>query len=270
MASWEGWKEIGGATLSGPAACGGHVDLFVRGTDYYVHHTRLEGATFPAEFEPWTRIPDLLTSAAPAATVHNGSVYVFAVADGSIRYCRRSGSTLTGWQQVPGRGFTDIGVTAGVLVARTDDGLFQTTAFDGSGAVLSFRGWRTVDDGFKSHSAPAITQFGAGYHLFLRGLDDAIWFRTLGADRVSWGAWREVPGGGRTTAAPAAAAGLLAVRGTDDALHYNSFDGGFSWTGWRRVPGGLSHDAPALAHAGGFFTLAVRGTNNGVYYNMYD
>lgn len=271
MANWEGWKEIGGATPSGPTACGSHVDLFVRGTDNFVHHTRLEGGTYPAEFESWYRIPGALTSVAPASAVHNGAAYVFVVKDdGEIIYSRWNESAPDSWQKVPGRGFTAVGATSGVLIARTADGLFQSTAFDGSGSALSFHGWRWVDEGFKSHSAPAITQFGAGYHLFLRGLDDAIWYRTLGADRVSWGTWREVPGGGRTTAAPAVAQGMLAVRGTDDGLHHNSFDGGIHWTGWRKVPGGLTHDAPALAHAGGFFTLAVRGTNNGVYYNMYD
>lgn len=270
MANWEGWREIGGATLSGPAACGGNVDLFVRGTDNRVHHTRLKGGTFPAEFDHWTPIAGMLTSAAPAAAVHNGSVYVFVINDHSeIVYSRWNGSSADPWQKAPGNGFSAVAVTAGVLVARTTDGLFQSTAFDGSGHVLTFSGWKWVDHGFKSHSAPAITQFGSGYHLFLRGLDDAIWYRTLNADRVSWGAWHQVPGNGKTTAAPAAALGLLVVRGTDDGLHHNSFDG-MNWSGWAKVDGGLTHDAPALAHAGGFSTLVVRGTNNGVYYNMYD
>ena len=63
---------------------------------------------------------------------------------------------------------------------------------------------------------------------------------------------------------------LVVVRGTDNGLHYNSFDGGFNWDGWKRVPGeGATMDSPALAHASGYNTLVVRGLVNGVHYTFY-
>src|SRR5215218_9850055 len=101
-------------------------------------------------------------------------------------------------------------------------------------------------------SAPAITRFGAGFFLFVRGIDNHIHYKSLGSNRESWGVWQRIPDG-LTPSAPAVASGLLLVRGTDDRLYHNSFDGSAGWTGWERLPGGLTRDAPALAHAPGYF-----------------
>ncbi|MFI7094843.1 hypothetical protein [Streptomyces lydicus] len=140
--------------------------------------------------------------------------------------------------------------------------------FDGAGPVLSWNGWRDVPDGV-TPSAPSITDFGAGYFLFVRGTNDGIHYKSLGADRASWGVWNEVSGGGRTFDAPAVARSLLVVRGTDDQLHYNAFDGGSNWAGWHRAEGG-TFSAPALTHAGGFFALVVRGVDDSFHSNFYD
>ena len=132
-----------------------------------------------------------------------------------------------------------------------------------------WRGWADVPDEGRTPSAPAITDFLPGFFLFVRGTDDDIHYRSLGSDRVSWGAWQRVAGQGRTHSAPAVARGLLVVRGTDDQLHHNGFTGGSDWSGWQIVPGGLTHDAPSLAHAGGFHALVVRGTDDGIHYNLF-
>jgi subtilisin family serine protease len=78
-------------------------------------------------------------------------------------------------------------------------------------------------------------------------------------------------GHGRADALSALAAALpsgvhLVVRGMDNAIHHNRFNG-TSWTGWTSLPG-RTLDAPILA-ATGTVQLVVRGTDNGIYHNRF-
>jgi hypothetical protein len=269
MASWQGWHEVpgGGRTPGGPGVSE-NPDVFVRGMDDTVFHNRLLGGS---QWSGWQQLPGLTTSSAPATTVQHSNVYVFARAnDGRIFYTRWDGVAAVSWQEVPGGERTDaaVGVAAGVLVARRADGGIRFNTFDGAGPILSWRGWADVPHEGRTPSAPAITEFGAGFFLFVRGTDDGIHYKSLGSDRVSWGVWQRVDGGA-TPSAPAVAKGTLVVRGTDNGLHHNSFDGGSRWNGWQRVPGdGVTPDAPGFAHNQGFFTLVARGMDNGIHFNL--
>jgi hypothetical protein len=61
----------------------------------------------------------------------------------------------------------------------------------------------------------------------------------------------------------------LAVRGTDNAIYHNRFNG-IAWTGYTRL-GGASPSRPALAAGpNGRLELVVRGTDNGIYHNRFD
>jgi hypothetical protein len=87
---------------------------------------------------------------------------------------------------------------------------------------------------------------------------------------ATWSGWSEVPGGGLTTDAPAAVnyhhKHYVFVRGTDDHIYVNRYDG--SWTGWSEVPGGgLSLSAPAAAVYRDTLRLYVRGTDSRIYVN---
>lgn len=60
----------------------------------------------------------------------------------------------------------------------------------------------------------------------------------------------------------------LFVRGTDNKIYINVFDGS-SWTGWSEVPGGgATPDAPGVVkYKKKALRLFVRGTDNRIYVN---
>src|SRR5688500_6523694 len=91
------------------------------------------------------------------------------------------------------------------------------------------------------------------------------------APAQSWSGWRQVPGGGATTAGPATAvfedSNHVFVRGTDDRIYLNRYDGA-TWTGWSEVPGGGR--TPSPPHAAVYrdrLHLFTRGTDNRMYLN---
>jgi Tol biopolymer transport system component len=61
----------------------------------------------------------------------------------------------------------------------------------------------------------------------------------------------------------------LVIRGTDDGIYENRFDG-VSWSGWTALPGATA-DIPGLASSGdSMLDLVVRGTDDGVYHNHFE
>jgi photosystem II stability/assembly factor-like uncharacterized protein len=60
----------------------------------------------------------------------------------------------------------------------------------------------------------------------------------------------------------------LAVRGADNGIYHNRYDGA-TWLGWTQLPG-ATLDSPALAMTGGMLDLVVRGTDNSIYHNRFD
>ncbi|MEU1868503.1 hypothetical protein [Streptomyces gardneri] len=269
MAAWLGWKKIPmGGTQVAPAASGS-VNIFARGDDSVVYQSGLPSGQLNGSFSPWVGLYGLTSNVGPAATMHGESTYVFACSGGTSRvfYTRWNGSGADGWHEVVGlEGVAHISAASGVIAVRNgNDNTLRYNTFDGSGPVLSWGDWRTVD-GITTAHGPAITAFGSGYVLVGVAETGKPWYRDLGADRTSWGAWKPV-GGGQTYDAPAMAQSMLVLRGTDNALHWNSYDG-LSWAGWNSAQGQTAN-APALAHSGSFFTLAVRGMDNRVNYAFY-
>ncbi|WP_128642880.1 hypothetical protein [Streptomyces sp. SS] len=247
------------------------MNVFARGDDHVVYQNGLNAGQFNGGWSGWKGLYGLNTTLGPATTVQDGSVYVFAQNNSRIYYTRWNGTGADGWQEVPGGQLTDFtpGVAPGVIVARQANGGIRYNTFDGSGPVLTWYHWRDVPDQGRTPSAPAITKYGNGYFLFVRDYYSGIQYKSLNANRATWGVWTTVPGGGKTPDAPAVASELLAVRGTDDRLHWNVFNGWSHWTGWNTV-GGKTYSAPALTHAGGFYALVVRGTDDGIHYMFYD
>jgi hypothetical protein len=86
-----------------------------------------------------------------------------------------------------------------------------------------------------------------------------------------WSNWAEIPGGGATPDAPAAATyngfEYAFVRGTDNKIYVNLHNG-VSWRGWQEVPGaGATPSAPAATVFNNTLYLFVRGTDNKIYVN---
>jgi TPP-dependent pyruvate/acetoin dehydrogenase alpha subunit len=113
----------------------------------------------------------------------------------------------------------------------------------------------------------------AGIVLSLTGLTASASARQAPMHRdhpATWSGWSEVFGGGLTSDAPAAVnyhhKHFLFVRGTDDHIYVNRFDG--SWTGWSEVPGGgLTLSAPEAAVYRDTLRLYVQGTDSRIYVN---
>jgi hypothetical protein len=71
-----------------------------------------------------------------------------------------------------------------------------------------------------------------------------------------------------TTGPPAPTRVSMVVRGTDNGIYHNRFDG-TRWLGWIALPG-MTADTPALASSGGMVELVIRGTDNHVYHNRFN
>jgi hypothetical protein len=94
----------------------------------------------------------------------------------------------------------------------------------------------------------------------------------LAVQSQQWDGWKHAPEAGLTFDAPAVTTynnKLYAfVRGTDNGLHFASFNG-TSWDGSHSVPGGgLTLNAPAVTSYNNKLYLVTRGsTGNGIHYN---
>lgn len=243
MARWDGWSAVpgGGRTFSAPAVTMGHgLRLVVRGRDDGVHHNRFDGSSW----DGWQEVPGVeQTSSAPGALAIDRALTAFIRhADGGIHWnaLTHGSNGWRGWEEIPGGGRTPSGPAA-LAYHRFDLGLIDP-------------------------------------HVFVRGTDDGIHFNSLSEGR--WTGWRAVPGGGRTPSTPAVASVSgaipgtnelhLCVRGTDDGLHHNRFDGS-DWSGWSAVPGGgRTFDTPAAVEFAGELHLFVRGTDDGLHFNRFD
>ncbi|MFF7442739.1 hypothetical protein [Streptomyces sp. NPDC008122] len=287
MAEWQGWQSAGGKTFSPPSvtARGNGLHLFIRDENNRVMRRRYDGSSW----DPWKEMPGgQLTYTGPAATtLGDEALYVFVrEANGIIswnRHPRKSATNWDGWKSVPiGETPSEPATMADsnwvVLCVRgTDDKLhWISTGGDIWGE------WNRVGDGV-TYSSPAIAWYPGGFlnpndqmHLVVRGTDDGLHHITHTGD--DWGdGWHQV--GGKTFSAPALThfSGSffeseevhLAVRGTDDHIHHNSYDGD-SWEGWSQVPDGMTYDAPALTEYDEDLYLFVRGTDDAVHYNVYN
>jgi len=125
--------------------------------------------------------------------------------------------------------------------------------------------------GIVGDPAAACSQPGTnGYDLFVRGTDNAVWWRheTSG----TWGSWVSL--GGSVTSSPAAASSrsnelYVAARGTNGQLYRTyTLDGGINWSGWVSRGGNmLAGTGPAiLIETTGGFQYACIGTNHQLYW----
>ncbi|HYG60861.1 MAG TPA: hypothetical protein VD902_22515, partial [Symbiobacteriaceae bacterium] len=135
---------------------------------------------------------------------------------------------------------------------------------EAEGGPLGARGWtawKKIPTG-ATLDTPAPVRFGGNLHLFVRGTDNGIYWNRM-SRQTGWGEWRELPGGGRTTAAPCAVEFgnrmHVFVRGTDDRLYQNTHTGGNNWTGWSQVPGNaVTPSGPAITVHNGVLYLFIR------------
>jgi hypothetical protein len=204
----------------------------------------------------------------------------------------------SGWSEVPGNGITDVALAAAfagwgmIYLFRKglDDNKIYLNTFNHLNNAWS--GWSEVpgdgntDAGLAAASIAGTTTAGNIY-LFRKGLDDRVYLNILahgpsitsGVTTDTWSGWSEVPGGGATDVALAAAALLQDVylfrKGLDDnRIYFNRFNRlTRDWSGWSEVPGGVTTNV-ALAAApfsdgptAQNIYLSAKGINDKIYLN---
>jgi hypothetical protein len=151
--------------------------------------------------------------------------------------------------------------------ARADDGSVLEKHWTGSG----WSDWSSI--GGYATSGPAAAGYGNTIQVFVRGGDGAIYWNVLSGG--SWRGWQSL--GGVATSAPAAAVRRgplgyldLAVRGTDNAIWFQTFVPGKGWSGWSSIGGNLT-TAPTLdSQADGIVNVFARGTDGTLFQKSWD
>lgn len=117
-------------------------------------------------------------------------------------------------------------------------------------------------------------------YLFMKGDNDHIYKNEMlisgqGAKDI-WYGWSEVPGGGTTDAALAAAYSYynhyfyLFMKGMNNHIYLNNVSANGKWSGWSEVPGGGTTNAPLAAECHDNPYLFMKGMNNRIYLNKMD
>jgi parallel beta-helix repeat protein len=136
----------------------------------------------------------------------------------------------------------------------------------------SFSGWVYLDGA--SSSAPTLTSDDTTMCLVVRGLDNAIYYRTFNPFSNNWNAWSSLPG---TTCDSPSAALLdgklhIVVRGLDgNSLWHSTTDiASDAFSGWQIVEG-ATNSKPTLTASDGNdqVYLVVRGLDSVIYYKTW-
>jgi hypothetical protein len=163
------------------------------------------------------------------ATVYGGILRLFVrdvyQSDGRIFEIGYSGSSWSGYQEVPGSGLTHKGPTTAVykqrlwlFVAGLDNFLYRNIR-NGTG----WTGWSALPGVATTGVEPGAVTYAKKLWLFIRTDSGEIYRRKYG---TSWSTWAQVPGGATPSGPSATKHGnrlWLLVRGTDDGIHYNRF-----------------------------------------------
>ena len=204
-----------------------------------------------AAWTGWGEVPGGgLTPDAPATTNYEDTNYVFVRGtDNRIYQNRYNGANWTGWSEVPGGGLTPSAPYAVkyrgglyLFVRGLDNRVWLEPLQRGR---LERMGQRCPVTGRRSPARrPPYTATGS-----CSSSAAATTGSTAAGTTADWSqAGRRCPGDGLTPSAPHPIVYRdrvhLFVRGTDNAIYQNRFDGS-SWTGWSQVPGGgLTTSAP--------------------------
>jgi hypothetical protein len=241
------------------------VDSFIRDPDNRIYY----GGSITGTWSGWIGLPGS-TPDSPAATTCGGMVHVAVRGgDDGIYYgnVTLSTSVFSGWNKLPGST-----PSAPALAAASDCTLYLAVRGSDNGIYLNVRtggswsGWQRLPGA--TVDGPAVTVAGSVLHFAVRGGDGSgIWHGRMDRGASEWLGWSNVPGS--TPSKPALAAAsetevCLAVRGSDNRIYVNKWDGA-AWAGWSIIPTGSTPSGPSVTIANGQLYLAVRGMDNGIY-----
>lgn len=243
---------------------GGHA-VYVRGTDGRIWWRTVEAFGSPAYSTSWRPLPGVTASGPDVVQVAGTELWLAARSTTSTLLVRRqSGATFGGWQSLGG-----VITSAPVLMVQGGTARIWAFARGNDGAVwYRVRGdngvwapWRTI--GGRLTSAPDAVYYGFGSPDIVvqgRGLDGAVWARSLTLSSGVWTPWQQA--GDQTTSATSTVRSDQVFRIT-------------YWRGPRNQVlsivdgpspndlGGIATSAPDAAYGGA--VVAVRGADNALW-----
>jgi hypothetical protein len=153
------------------------------------------------------------------------------------------------------------------LFARGSDGALLWRHFDGS----VWGDWTPL--GISATSGPAAVAYGGAVHVFVRGPDGGIYQDSYA--NGAWNGWSAL--GGYATSAPGVAVRRgplnyldLVVKGSDDAIYFQSYVPGSGWSGFSSIGGHLTSAATVDSQQDGIVNVFSRGTDGSVYQKSWN
>lgn len=249
--------------------------LVVRGLNnkiYYRTHTSSSNS-----WESWNVVPTGLTCDSPAAALYSGKLYLvvrgmdgyslwfgwITLADGSFSgWTRLSGAT----ESAPALVSYDSRLT---LVARGLDDYVYYRIYDCT--TESWSSWKAIPNGTTCDS-PAAAALNGYLHIVVRRSDgSSLWHGYLDISTDDFYGWQRVSGA--TLSRPTLTASetvnrlYLVVRGLDDRIYYNAWNGA-GWDGWKVLPNGVTCDGLAATLVDTELHVVVRGlTGNDLWHS---
>jgi len=231
--SWEVWTQLpSGATPSGVAVArhGGKIYLAVRGMNDKIYYGELDELT--EEFSGWTYVGGS-TPSKPAIAIDPDAGYLWIVV----------------------RGMNDR-----IYIKGRDLSSGTWTA------------WEKLPG--STSEAPAATAHANQLFIAVKGSEDnSIWFGAYDESSRTFSGWNKVSGA--TPSAPDLAVDssgnvYLAVRGTNNKIYINKYDG-TNWLGWEQVPTGTTAQGPAIAFDldGNLHVMVTSSSGDGSIYHCY-
>jgi hypothetical protein len=229
--SWNGWNVLPGSTIDSPAAAmlGNQLHFVVRGSDgHSLWYGYLRNVTDPGSFSDWTLLSGA-TSSAPTLT-SNGTTLCLVVRglDNSIYYRIYD----TGTQVWQGWSVSPSGTTCDKLAAS----MLGTTL------SIVVRGFSLID----------------------AAANNTLLYSTVNLTDNAFSGWTllsgATPSSPTLTASQPSNSLYLTVRGNDNRIYYNTWNGS-NWQGWNALPTGTTIDAPAATIVGDKLYFVVIGTD---------
>ena len=287
---WSGWTSLLGKTIDKPAIAYNDYDyketlhVVVRGTNNALYHKKFDiaSATWDSSWtwldpiaEPW------YAASAPALTpfYHDGwcLFMIFRGQDNYLRYAWFKDY----WQGFAGKTWLDMGQTKEapavatynnkiqLVVRGMDDGIYYREGTPDNAYIQWSASWEKLPG--TTLSAPTLwANDYYGLHLFVRGGDNAVYWRDITSDMPSWinlgGATRDSPAFWIEPESIWNGDWCLVVRGMDNRVFrryrvYNYDSSTYEWEAAWTPMNGKTLSAPDVDN----YLLCVRGANNGIY-----
>jgi hypothetical protein len=262
--SWSSWSEISPTVTSGLASAADSSNMYVagRGTDNYLWYNQFTNGAWSGE----RRLDGLLAASDPFMISDADGVHLFVRSvDQAVWYARLVNGVWSGWVSLRGGCNADPAAASSpthgrfAFIRGTDNQLWCSRQTTGDWSI-----WEALAGSLAS--APTAAADSTGVYVFVRGTDDAIWYRKFDG---SWGPWQLINGNctGHPFAVADANGPYVFVRGGDGRPWCNRLVNG-TWTGFQLLNGTTNASPTAVADSTGVYAF-IRGDDNALWYGRY-